>query len=151
MKTMILLDHLAFSEKNYVILNEVNRIVETTLHDVSIVPYDLSNKIIPTSCAIMNLNQLSCFSDGLLMATTIKHASEILSCSNSSKKLLYLWDLDWLFEEYSTEYLMGVMTNKKLSVITRSEPHKEAVKNFFGIETNVVKDFKLEQIWNSLE
>jgi len=151
MKTMILLDHLAFSEKNYVILNEVNRVVETTLHDVSVVPYDLSNKIIPTSCAIMNLNQLSCFSNGLLMATTIKHASEILSCSNSSRKLLYLWDLDWLFEEYSTEYLMGVMTNKKLSVITRSESHKEAVKTFFGIETKVVEEFKLEIIWNSLE
>ena len=151
MKTMILLDHLAFSEKNYVILNEVNRIIETTLHDVCIVPYDLSNKIIPTLCAVMNLNQLSCFSNGLLMATTIKHAAEILSCSNSSKKVLYLWDLDWLFDEYSTEYLMEVMTNKNLKVITRSDSHREAVKTFFGIETIVVKNFKLEQIWNSLE
>jgi hypothetical protein len=150
MKTMILLDHTAFSEKNYVILSEVNRIVTDTLNDVCIVPYDISNNMINLQCAIVNIGELSSFSNGVLIATTVKHAAEIISCKTNALKVLYLWDLDWFFEEFSGEFLRSVF-NSNIKIITRSQSHQAAIKSFFKIEADILEDFNLEDLWNLLE
>ena len=151
MKTLIIADHLAFSEKNYVIFSNINTIVSSTLNDVCVAPLDLSNKMMNLDFAIMNISELSSYQNGLIIGTTIRHLFEINSLSNSSKKVIYLWELDWLFEDFEYEKLYDNLINKKTQIITRSEEHRSALKNLCNIDTFVLQDFDLEKIWTLLE
>lgn len=152
MRTIILTDNLGFSESNYEIFVELNKIINNTPYEVAISYFDLSNTLIPLDVPVVNVAELSSFSNGLMVATTVKGAAEILSCVNNSRKLLFLWDIDWAFDLYDFEWLYDVITNPKLEVICRSSTHKDLITKMFGRSVlDVQQDFKLEKIWNLLE
>jgi hypothetical protein len=86
------------------------------------------------------------------VATNILNANQILTAHGSSRKVLYLWDVDWMFTPYNYEWLYDILSNEKLEVIVRSETHREAVLNLCGKEPiGILQKFKLEQLWNLLE
>ena len=151
MKTLVITDHLAFSEKNYIIFSNINSIVQRTLNDVSVAPLDLSNKITHLDFAVFNISELSSYQNGVIIGTTIKHSFEMNSLSNSSKKVLYLWELDWLFEDFDYEKIYNTLSSKKIQIITRSEEHRLALKNLCNRDSLVLQDFNLEKIWTLLE
>ena len=151
MKTLVITEHLGFSEKNYIIFSEINKIVSSSLDDVSVAPIDLSNKLMDLNFAVLNVSELSSFQNGLIIGTTVNHAIEVASVYTSSKKLIYLWELDWLFNNYDYEKVYDALTNKKIQLITRSEEHRKAVKILCGRESSVLQEFELEKIWTLLE
>ncbi len=151
MKTLVITEHLGFSEKNYIIFSEINKIVSSSLDDVSVAPIDLSNKLMDLNFAVLNVSELSSFQNGLIIGTTVNHAIEMASVYTSSKKLIYLWELDWLFNNYDYEKVYDALTNKKIQLITRSEEHRKAVKILCGRESSVLQEFELEKIWTLLE
>ncbi len=151
MKTLVITEHLGFSEKNYIIFSEINKIVSSSLEDVSVAPADLSNKLMDLNFAVLNVSELSSFQNGLIIGTTVNHAVEMASVYNSSKKLIYLWELDWLFNNYDYEKVYDALTNKKIQLITRSQEHRKAVKILCGRESYVLQEFELEKIWTLLE
>jgi len=152
MKTMILLDHLGFSEQNYDIIKDVNEFVVDSIDEISIVVNDVSSKIIEVNTAVNNVAEIGCYQDGLLMCTNLINADHILSVNTSSRKVLYLWDVDWLHNTFNFEWLYDVLTNDKLDIIVRSEEHKRALKMLCGKEPlGVLQNFKLELLWNLLE
>ena len=151
MKTLVITEHLGFSEKNYIIFSEINKIVSSSLDDVSVAPIDLSNKLMDLNFAVLNVSELSSFQNGLIIGTTVNHAIEMASVYTSSKKLIYLWELDWLFNNYDYEKVYDALANKKIQLITRSEEHRKAVKILCGRESSVLQEFELEKIWTLLE
>lgn len=151
MKTLIITEHLGFSEKNYMLFSEINNIVENSIHDVSVAPVDLSNKLMALNFAVLNISELSSFQNGLIIGTTIKHAVEMESVHNSSRKVIYLWELDWLFDNCDYEKTYDTLTNKKIEFITRSQEHRNALKTFCGRDSFVLQEFELEKIWTLLE
>lgn len=152
MKTMFLLDHTGFSEQNYFIFKEINELVEDSIEEVSIAVNDVSTKVIELNTAINNIAEIGCFHDGILVATNILNANQILTAHGSSRKVLYLWDVDWMFTPYNYQWLYDILSNEKLEVIVRSETHREAVLNLCGKEPiGILQKFKLEQLWNLLE
>lgn len=152
MKTMILLDHLGFSEQNYDIIKDVNGFVVDSIDEISIVVNDVSSKIIEVNTAVNNVAEIGCYQDGLLMCTNLINADHILSVNTSSRKVLYLWDVDWLHNTFNFEWVYDVLTNDKLDIIVRSEEHKRALKMLCGKEPlGVLQNFKLELLWNLLE
>ena len=152
MKTMILLDHLGFSEQNYDIIKDVNEFVVDSIDEISIVVNDVSSKIIEVNTAVNNVAEIGCYQEGLLMCTNLINADHILSVNTSSRKLLYLWDVDWLHNTFNFEWVYDVLTNDKLDIIVRSEEHKRALKMLCEKEPlGVLQNFKLELLWNLLE
>lgn len=152
MKTMILLDHLGFSEQNYDIIKDVNEFVVDSIDEISIVVNDVSSKIIEVNTAVNNVAEIGCYQDGLLMCTNLINADHILSVNTSSRKVLYLWDVDWLHNTFNFEWVYDVLTNDKLDIIVRSEEHKRALKMLCEKEPlGVLQNFKLELLWNLLE
>jgi len=152
MKTMILLDNLGFSEQNYDIIKDVNEFVVDSIDEISIVVNDVSSKIIEVNTAVNNVAEIGCYQDGLLMCTNLINADHILSVNTSSRKVLYLWDVDWLHNTFNFEWVYDVLTNDKLDIIVRSEEHKRALKMLCGKEPlGVLQNFKLELLWNLLE
>lgn len=152
MKTMILLDHTGFSEQSYEIIKEVNLVVADSLQEVSIVVNDVSTKIMEVNTAVNNIAEIGCFQDGILIATNILNAAQILSAKTSARKVLYLWDLDWVFASYNYEWLYDIVADKRLEIIVRSEEHAKALKTLCGKEpVGILEQFKLEKLWNLLE
>jgi hypothetical protein len=152
MKTMILLDHTGFSEENYEIIKEVNNFVIDSLEEISIVVNDISTKMMEVNTAVSNIAEIGCFHDGVLITTNILNARQALSAHTSSRKLLYLWDIDWVHEVFNYEWLYDTLSDDRIEVIVRSEEHKKALKNLCGKEPlGVLQNFKLEQLWNLLE
>ena len=151
MKTMILLNHLGFGEENYEILSDVNKIASDTIEEVSVAINDVSTKVIEVNTAVTNIAEISCFQNGVLIATNLVNAAQILTAHTSSAKLLYLWDLDWMHALFDYEWMYNVLTNDKLKIIVRSESHRDAVLNLCNKEPiGVIQDFSLEKIWNLL-
>lgn len=151
MKTMIVLDNLTFHEKHYDILTEVNRVCESTTEDVCLSVMNVSSKVVETKCAVMNVSEISSFSDGVLLATTLKDADAILSTVNNSIKVLYLWDIDWMFSRLFNEDIRRILNNERLVVISRSKSHRDILKAVCDKDIKIIEDFNLETIWNLLE
>jgi len=152
MKTMIVTEHLGFSELNYSIFSNVNKIVSSSLKEVSIVPMDVSNKMMQILTAVMNVSEMSSFSDGVVIAANIDHAKEIASLVTNSRKLLYLWDLDWMYKKMSFIEVYEILNNPKLDIIVRSKTHQNVVDKLLKNKKTlgIVKTFDLEKIWNLL-
>jgi hypothetical protein len=151
MKTMILLDHLGFSEQNYEIIKEINTFVIDSLEEVSIIVNDVSTKMMEVNTAVNNIAEMGCFQNGLLMATNLLNAGHILEAKTSSRKLLYLWDVDWLHTAFNYEWLYDILTNDRLDIIVRSEEHKRALKVLCNKEPlGILQNFKMETLWTLL-
>lgn len=150
MKTMLCVDHLGYVGFNYEAFSEINSIA-LGLEEVSIATVDVTNKFIDINTAIYQLTEMHSFSDGVLIASNLKNARRVLSCANNSKKVLYLYDLDWFFSIMRYEEIHSVLSSEDLLVICRSKSHQEAIKRSFGVDAVILKKFELEKIWNLLE
>ena len=152
MKTMFLLDHVGFSEQNYVIIKEINDTISDSLEEISIAVNDVSTKVMEVATAITNVAEVGCFRNGILVATNIVNTSQILSAHSSSRKVLYLWDVDWLHGVFSYEWMYDILSNDNLDVIVRSEAHRQSLLNLCNKEPiGILQNFTLEQLWNLLE
>jgi len=149
---MFLLDHTGFSEQNYVIIKEINDTIADRLDEVSIAVSDVTTKVAEVATAITNVAEIGCFQNGALIAINIINASQILTAHASSRKVLYLWDLDWLHAVFNYEWLHDVLSNENLEIIVRTEADRKALLNLCDKEPiGILQNFKLEQLWNLLE
>jgi hypothetical protein len=152
MKTMICVSNLGYSQSNYELFRSINRVTEKSLEEVSVVPVDITNKVIELNTAVMNIGELTSFNDGVLVATTIENAQRILSCFTNTIKVLYLYDLDWMFQTIVYDELYDTLTHPDLTIFVRSESHIQPLKALCGIEPHgILESFTLEKLWNLLE
>ena len=151
MKTMIVVDNLRFSESNYELIKEVNDVIDNSIHDVSVAVMNFSEKVINTKFAVMNPTEIDSFDDGVLIALDIQSTKDILSSKTNSKKVLYLWDIEWFYKKIQYKELFSILQNEELTVITRSESHSKILKNIVGKKTQTFEKFNLESIWNLLK
>ena len=151
MKTMVCVNNLGYEAFNYDLFNDVNKTVTSSLEEVSIVPADITNKVIQINTAISNLAEMSSFSNGLMLAGTIENAKRILSCANTCKKALFLYDIDWFHSIMSYDDIWDTLNDSCLNIFCRSESHADAVYASTGRRPIVIGEFSLEKIWNSLE
>lgn len=151
MKTMICFDHLSYSQFNYEVINEVNKVVLECSDEICICSMDQTYPFLNVNTAIFAPSEMDSFNDGLIISHTLKSAEAILSCANKSQKLLYLYDLDWMFQPIIYDDIYRILTNESLKLVLRSDEHIEPIKTLCDREPNaVVEKFKLEDIWNLL-
>jgi len=86
---------------------------------------------------------------GPMIATSLSTAEKLISFP-SEQKFFYVWDLSWIrnsrelndYEKYKRIY-----TDSSLSLIARSESHKQAIENCFNRKVeHVVSDFNIQDI-----
>lgn len=151
MKTMICVDNLLYSEFNYAVMQEINNVVKDSNTEISLATLDQSIPMMSVNTAIFAAAEMDSFSDGVLITHNIKNARSILGCANNSKKVLYLYDLDWMFTPMFYYEVYDTLNSKDLTLILRSEDHIEPVKNLCGKEVDkILNRFTLEGLWNLL-
>lgn len=151
MKTMICFENASYSQFNYEVVNEINKHVLESNEELCITTFDQSFPFANVNTAIFHPSEMDAFNNGVIIAHTINNAMEMLGCSNNSKKVLYLYDLDWMFYPMFYDNIYDVLTNDNLTLMLRSEDHISPIKNLCGRSPNaIVNHFNLEEIWNSL-
>lgn len=151
MKTIICLDNLSYSSFNNEVVKEVNNHVLNSIDEVCVATFDETMPFANINTAVLAPSELDSFHDGVIICHTINNAMSILGCSNNSKKILYLYDLDWMFMPIMYNELFDVLNNKDIYLILRSEDHVGPVKNVSHREPDaIIENFSLEKIWNSL-
>ena len=143
MKTAICLENLSYSYFSKELISEINKYVIESTDEICLVTFDETMPFANINTAVFTPSELDSFYDGVIISHKISHAMSILGCSNNSKKVLYLYDLDWMLEP--------MMFNENLILILRSEDHVSPIKNLCNREPDaIIKNFSLEKIWNSL-
>lgn len=151
MKTMICLENTAYCPCSYEMIKEINNFVLNNNDEISLVSLDQTAYFTEISTAVFAPSELDSFNDGVIICNTINNAETILRCTNRSKKVLYLYDLDWMFEKFSYDKLFEILNNDNLNIILRSEDYIKPLRNLCGKKhTKVLESFKLEAIWNLL-
>lgn len=151
MKTLICLENLSYSSFNYEVITEVNKHVLDSIDEISLMKFDETMPFMQVNTAVFHPNELDSFHDGVIITHKIEHAISAVRCANNSKKVLYLYDLDWLFEPMFYNDLHSVLTNEDLHIVLRSEDHLPPIKNLCNREPDaIINNFSLEKIWNSL-
>jgi len=152
MKTNICLDHISYCQFNDEAIKEINRIsLLDNMPDVSITSFSPSPEHLKINTSVFNPSVLDQFYDGLVIAHTITNANNILGCATNSLKVLYLYDLDWMFKQMTYSYIYSTLSDKNLHIILRSKEHIEPLQCLCNKQiTGVIDKFNLEDIWNLL-
>jgi hypothetical protein len=152
MKTMIFLDNTGFSQANRELFKSIERITSSTLEEISVTSADITNEFIHVNTAIVNPEEVHSFCDGVLIGTTINNAAKVVGSAASSRKVLYLYDLDWMFTELNYEFMHSLLTDERLTVFLRSEDHVTPFYRLCGrLPHGILESFELEKLWNLLE
>lgn len=150
MKTLICIDNHSYSAANYEMITHINSYLNDYLEEIAFASLDQTVPFIDINTAIYQPNEMDSFKDGVIIASNIDNAKSILGCVNNSHKVLYLYDLDWMFARYTYDNLYAICSNPNLKIIVRTKHHVSPLKNLCNREPDVIEKFNLEKIWNLL-
>lgn len=151
MKTMVCFDNVSYSQFNYEVANQINDYVSKSNEEICVSSFDQSYPFTNINTAIFHPCEMDSFNDGVIITHTLNNAAQVLGCSNNSKKVLYLYDLDWMFSPMFYDDIYNTLINQDLILILRCEDHIKPVRNLCGRQPDkVLNNFNLEEIWNSL-
>lgn len=151
MKTMICFENISYSSFNNEVIEDINAHTENSNEEISIVSFDETMPFRDINTAIYKPTELDSFNNGIIICPTIELAKNALKTANNSKRILYLYDLEWMFRPMLYEEVYELISDENLFLILRSEDHKSPVKNISNREPDaIINKFSLEKIWNLL-
>ncbi len=143
---------LAPSQLSYFLTDSLNKSCSETFdEDYLVFAQNKSTKTKPNNFSIINSAEIWGF-DGILIATCVPTATEVMQCVNAAKKYFYIWDLEWC-----RAHLMGMsqrrdyaktvraFSHPSMNLIARSESHSRVIKNYCGKDVcGIVDDFNMQ-------
>lgn len=126
MNIFFIVDNLSNSELSYDLIYNIN---ESKNESYSIFFQNHMPPIIQPECLTMNINGLSS-ATGIAVAFDLASAMIIKNTNCNSEKVLYLYNMEWLYNALDYILVREILDNFKIFV--RSESHANIVKNFIG-------------------
>jgi hypothetical protein len=149
MKLGILLNNLGPNQLAYTAIRNNNFYVDRAQDFDCILFYE--NYVRP--CLPMNFASMQVFEaygyDGTLVATSLSSAHKALECYASKKKFFYVWDLEWMRLQQFKQFrdLHNIYANKELTLIARSQQHKDVIEDSWNVNVaGVVDNFDMRQM-----
>lgn len=143
----IILNHLSFSELNYRVISEINRYVQTTTDGISILCDNISNRLIEPSCAVVDTALAPSITEGVLIAFDLSGALTLRRAYCPAKKLLFVWNLEWIYGNLGYNTLYETLTDKNIKLITRNEAYARVIENLVGRKPEyLLEEFTMEKI-----
>lgn len=85
--------------------------------------------------------------DGTVIATDIQTLDKLIECPCPTKKLFYVWNLEWIFQgKPSINALEKFYLNKDVELIARSQTHFDVISSVWKKPIGIVEDFNHEQL-----
>lgn len=148
MKLGVLLDNLGPTQLAYYLIRNANALLAAEpLSDVLAFYEHLVKPCAPPHFATMQTSEVWGF-DGVAVATSFATAQLLLHCPTPSKKLFYVWDIEWLrMKQKSYEGLAAVYRNPDLHLVARSGQHADLLARCWNREILcVMEDFDLTRL-----
>jgi hypothetical protein len=148
MKLGILVDNLGPSQMAYSLISRANKVVTEEPSKCITVFYEtLALPCIPLSFAQMNAAEVY----GLnwpIIATNLSTAQKLLKITGPTRRLFYVWDLEWLrIQQKDFRSLYNVYGDQRLQLITRGDSHRIAIRNAWGRDSAIVEDFDMAKLY----
>lgn len=151
-KIGIVVPHLGVCQQSFMAISHINRILsKSNDYDFFLFYEDMVPSCVRPLCASMNINEIWSF-DGILIGTTLSTTMSIVRTVNASRKVFYVWDLEWMREGYQNYFTnIKVYKDKTIYIISRSISHAHEIERYSGRKSNmIVPNFNLEYIINEL-
>jgi len=148
MKIGVMFDDFTKSDKNYTLINKINKFVEKSNDEICGFLTNISNKVIDTFFAYSNTSDIAHFNNGLLVATSLESADAMNKTSVNSQKCFYIWNMEWLGQPFNFYGVHNILYNPNIKKIVRSKLQADIIKNNFNVEVDGIdEDFNLENIY----
>jgi hypothetical protein len=148
MKLGIAVRDLGASQLNFYIVNQVNALVAKNADKDAILFFEEHRRpCLPMNFAVMQMTE--CFGfNAPVVATTVASAEKLLRLPGPTKRIFYVWDLEWLrFQHKNFRALQAVYGHPSLLLIARSGDHKQAIEQAWNRPVDaVIENFNLDAI-----
>lgn len=146
LKTGLVLNNFGMSQLAYFAIREGNKLL-TERSDVGL--FGFYQNLVPPCTepdfALMHSFELYTF-DGTLISTDISTTKQSLESFSASRRLFYVWDLEWIRHKASFSYYEQFYCNPKLELFARSEEHAQLISNCWNKPCSVIENFNLGQL-----
>lgn len=123
-----------------------NKLVELTDIEPYLFYKNLPSPVIPPACSMMNWFDIWGF-DGLTIATDIDGADSLIKAVGPTKKVFYVWDLEWL-RPWGRNFLYNVGVYRNIDLVCRSDEHANTLSKYCNrTDIDVIEDFNLFKFW----
>jgi hypothetical protein len=151
MKTLnILTSDLSVSQRSFYLIRNANVIQQKDPNiNIQVFVENLARACLRTNFAVMSAAE-AWGEYNPCIATNISNAAKLMHYPLTSRKLFYIWDLEWLrgavpkmnYSNYSIVYLSA-----ELELVCRSQEHAALVENTFNREVKyIVPDFDINKL-----
>lgn len=151
MRTLnIMTQDLSPSQRSYMLIRNANHIqTKNPYNNVQVFVENIGRICLRSNFAVMSSaeawGEMNPF-----VATNLSNAAKLMHYPLATRKLFYIWDLEWLrgnpkmaYNNYSIVYL-----NPELELVCRSKEHADLVENTFNRDVKyIVDDFDLEKFF----
>lgn len=127
----IILDNLGPNQKAFSAIKQINNdIDEGSQTNYTLFYRNMAQPCLHANCSVMNVNEIWHF-NGFLIATDIESAILLSKVVNESKKVFYVFDLEWLRRgKNNFFYNMQAFRSPDMKLIVRSSDYIYPVENY---------------------
>jgi len=145
MKIGIGISSLGSSQLSYYAIRSANQLLSKTCeHDIVALYENPSPHVLPMLFASMQFSEAWAF-DGVAVSTNLSTAEKLLTFPCLTKRLFYVWDLEWLrLQPKHFQSLRGIYANPDHVLVARSNEHSRIISDVWNVPVNfVVEDTNL--------
>ena len=136
----VMVEALDMSQKCFHLVKQLNNIVDEDCQFSPIVFYSEYAKHVDVNRFGMLLDQKVWAYDGVVIATSLKSAEILLNCPCPKRKFLYVWNLDWLYNQYVYQYLQHIYQGE-LELIARNTHHAKVITTCWKRPAYIMDNF----------
>ena len=144
----ILVPDLNSSQRNYYLIRNINAIHEHHPNvNIQVFAENLSRFCMKPHFSVMNVSE-AWAQQGPFIACSLSTASKLINYPIASKKLFYIWDLEFIrgdnriYDIYAPVYL-----HPQLELVCPSKEHADLLENSFNKEvTHIINNFDIKQL-----
>jgi len=135
------------SQLNWEIISQLNELNRETNNNHVLFYMNATPLCVNNFHAIMNAHDINKVKQGILIATDLDSASFLIKSNTLSRKILYVWNLEWIHNK-NLNYLQTYSIMHNIELWTRSQLYANIISNQFGVTPEVSEKFNIKRIMN---
>ena len=147
MRVGVLLPRYNDCQLAYECVRSINAHIYDSVEDDYILFYEnISNFPVVPLCAAMTPDEMCMFNDGILISTNMNNLESTIKTVNTSQKVLYLADIEWIRPNYNRNYKQNLECLDGVKLIARSDRHAQILRNYCDRDVSVMRNFNIPEI-----
>lgn len=140
----IILNNLGPNQKAYFAIRQANLL--HSKYDISLFIENMMPVCADVISPILSLNEIWPFR-GTLIATDIEGALRLSKLTNPSRKIFYVYDLEWIRNKTNFIYNVNAFQDEKITLVARSAEHASLIERYSNRKVEKINPyFDLEEM-----